>query len=104
LPPSAQLGLLIGAIAGIVIALFERFAPAKVKPFIPSPMGLGLAFVIPAFNSISMFIGALIALILAKRKPQVDATYTIPVASGIVAGESLMGVAIALLSAAGVIK
>jgi uncharacterized oligopeptide transporter (OPT) family protein len=62
-------------------------------------MGLGLALVIPAWNSISMFIGALIAIWIAKSKPAVSATYTIPVSSGIIAGESLMGVAIALLIA-----
>jgi OPT family oligopeptide transporter len=104
LHPTAQMGLLFGGLAGIVIAVVDRLAPAKVKPFIPSPMGLGLAFVIPAFNSISMFIGALIALLFARYKPKAADTYTIPVASGIVAGESLMGVAIALLSAAGIIK
>jgi uncharacterized oligopeptide transporter (OPT) family protein len=66
-------------------------------------MGLGLAFVIPAWNCISMFIGALIALIIAKRKPAIDEAYTIPVASGLIAGESIMGVAIALLMAFGIL-
>jgi putative OPT family oligopeptide transporter len=104
LHPTAQAGLLYGGLTGIVIAVVDRLAPAKLKPFIPSPMGLGLAFVIPAFNSISMFIGALIALIFAYYKPKAAETYTIPVSSGIVAGESLMGVGIALASAAGIIK
>jgi uncharacterized oligopeptide transporter (OPT) family protein len=55
--------------------------------------------VIPAWNSISMFIGALIALIYEKWKPRAAETYIIPVSSGLIAGESLMGVAIALLTA-----
>ncbi|MDB5101419.1 MAG: hypothetical protein JWM80_5840 [Cyanobacteria bacterium RYN_339] len=104
LHPTAQMGLLIGGLAGILIALLEQFVPAKFKKFVPSPMGLGLAFVIPGFNSISMFLGALIALLFAHFKPKAADTYTIPLASGIVAGESLMGVAIALLSATGYIK
>lgn len=103
LHPTAQMGIVVGGVAGILITLADRFAPKAVKPFIPSPMGLGLAFVIPAFNSISMFIGALIALIVAKQKPKLDALYTIPVASGIVAGESLAGVAITLLGSLGII-
>ena len=46
-----------------------------------------------------MFLGALLALGFAKWKPKVVGLYTVPVASGIIAGESLMGVAIAMLSA-----
>jgi uncharacterized oligopeptide transporter (OPT) family protein len=83
--------------------LLDRFLPENLRPFVPSPTGVGLAFVIPAFNSISMFIGSLIALVLYRSRPATAETYVIPVASGIVAGESLMGVAIALLSATGVL-
>ena len=75
-----------------------EIANAHTKKFIPSPTGLGLAFTINGFNVISMFIGSVIALTLAKTKPQVAQKYTIPVSSGIIAGESLMGVAIAILS------
>jgi putative OPT family oligopeptide transporter len=103
LDPTAQMGLLIGGLAGIVLVLLDRFLPENLRPFVPSPTGVGLAFVIPAFNSISMFIGSLIALVLYRSRPATAETYVIPVASGIVAGESLMGVAIALLSATGVL-
>jgi uncharacterized oligopeptide transporter (OPT) family protein len=50
--------------------------------------------VIPAFNSIAMFAGALIAWLVARARPNVAETYTVPVSSGLIAGESLMGVAI----------
>jgi uncharacterized oligopeptide transporter (OPT) family protein len=52
--------------------------------------------VVPAFNSISMFIGALLAWWLSKSNPKVDEQYTVPVSSGLIAGESLMGVALKL--------
>jgi uncharacterized oligopeptide transporter (OPT) family protein len=52
--------------------------------------------VIPAFNSISMFIGALLAWLFAKASPRAADDYTIPVSSGLIAGESLVGVAIIL--------
>lgn len=91
--------LVIGGLAGIVIALFERFLPEKARPFIPSPMGLGLAFVIPFWNTLSMFAGALIAWIISKGAAVFAERYTIPVASGVIAGESLMGVFTALASA-----
>lgn len=99
LHPAAQAGLFIGLAIGAIIPLLEKYMPKKARPFIPSAMGLGLALVIPAWNCISMFIGALIALIIAKRKPAIDEAYTVPVASGLIAGESIMGVAIALLTA-----
>jgi putative OPT family oligopeptide transporter len=88
--------LIIGAIAGIIIVLLERWLPEKVRPFIPSPMGLGLAFVIPFWNTLSMFSGAVIAWIISKGAGAFAERYTIPVASGVIAGESLMGVFTAL--------
>jgi uncharacterized oligopeptide transporter (OPT) family protein len=61
---------------------------------------LGVAGVIPAFNSLAMFVGALAAWLLARAAPEVDRAYTIPVSSGLIAGESLMGVAIILTAEA----
>jgi uncharacterized oligopeptide transporter (OPT) family protein len=98
LPPSARIGLLIGATIGIIIPLLEMKFP-KHRKFIPSATGLGLAFTINGFNSISMFIGACLALWLSKSRPKLHEQYTIPVSSGIIAGESLMGVVLALLTA-----
>lgn len=98
LPVSARYGLVIGGTLGILLTLMEMWLP-KQKKFIPSPTGLGLAFTINGFNSISMFIGACLALGFSKWKPKASAEYTIPVSSGIIAGESLMGVMIAILSA-----
>jgi OPT family oligopeptide transporter len=96
LHPTARIGLVIGSVIGILIPLAEMRFP-KHKKFIPSATGLGLAFTITAYYSISMFIGALAALVLHKAKPKMAEEYVVPVSSGIIAGESLMGVAIALL-------
>jgi uncharacterized oligopeptide transporter (OPT) family protein len=100
LPISARWGILAGAVLGIVLSLAEEFVPKKHRHWVPSPTGLGIAGVVPAFNSISMFIGALAAWILAKASPKTDEQYTIPVSSGLIAGETLMGVAIKLWIAA----
>jgi uncharacterized oligopeptide transporter (OPT) family protein len=96
LPAGALEAILFGAILGIVLTLLEEFAPAKWKPWIPSTTGLGIAGVIPAFNSIAMFTGALLAWLYARRSPAAAETYTVPVSSGLIAGESLMGVGIIL--------
>ncbi|MCC6348662.1 MAG: OPT/YSL family transporter [Candidatus Eisenbacteria bacterium] len=98
LHPTARIGLLVGSVLGIILPLLERRFPAQ-KKWIPSATGVGLAFTINGFNSVSMFIGACLALWLSKAKPKVHEKYTVPVSSGIIAGESLMGVAIALITA-----
>ena len=97
LPVSSRWGLAIGAVLGVLLTLLEMWFPRH-KKFIPSPTGLGIAFTLNGFNAISMFLGSLLALSFAKAKPKLAAQYTIPVSSGIIAGESLMGVAIAMLS------
>lgn len=99
LHPTARWGMLIGGIIGIVLPLLELAFP-KHKKYLPSAMGVGLALVIPAWNSVSMFIGALLAYSFSRYNAQKAETYTIPVASGIIAGESLLGVIIALMSVA----
>ncbi|MBU2572757.1 MAG: OPT/YSL family transporter [Elusimicrobia bacterium] len=100
LHPAARMGMIVGGIAGIIIPILELIFPKRRK-YIPSAMGLGLAMVIPFWNSLSMFLGGLIALILEKKNKAVAEKYIIPVSSGIIAGESLMGVAIALSDARG---
>jgi uncharacterized oligopeptide transporter (OPT) family protein len=94
LPRGALVAALIGGAVGIVLVLAEEFTPKRYRKWIPSPIGLGIAGVIPAFNSVSMFIGSLVAFVIAKRQPAIDEAYTIPVSSGLIAGESLMGVAV----------
>ncbi len=104
LPPGALRAVGIGFALGFVLALAERFAPKRLLPFIPSPAGLGIALVIPASNAIAMFIGSLIAHVLRKVKPALADRWTVPVSSGFIAGESLMGIVIALLVVAGVLS
>ncbi len=99
----ARTGIAVGAALGIALALCERFAPRAWKAWVPSPSGLGIAMVIPGSNSIAMFLGALIAEVLRRRKPAVAEGYVVPVASGLIAGESLMGIAVAMLIVFGVL-
>jgi uncharacterized oligopeptide transporter (OPT) family protein len=101
LDPAAKSGILVGLALGVSLALLEKFAPARLKRFVPSPSGLGIAMVIPGSNSIAMFTGGLIAEILRRRVPALAERYVVPVSSGLIAGESLMGVAVALLVVGG---
>ena len=100
IPASARLAIVIGGLVGIVLALIEGLAPKKWKTWAPSSMGLGLAMVVPFQNSLSFFIGAVIALTWQKAHPKSAERYVIPLASGAVAGESLAAASSAMMGAA----
>lgn len=99
LDPLARQFIGIGAALGIALALLEKFAPKRVKPFVPSPSGLGIAMVVPGSNGIAMFLGGAIAEIVRRNWRRIADAFVTPVASGFIAGESLMGVAVAMLKA-----
>ncbi|NNC08070.1 OPT/YSL family transporter [Corallococcus exiguus] len=101
LHPTARLGALCGALLGITLVLLERWAHPKVKAFIPTASGLGLAIVIPGSSSISLFVGAALAAFLRRTKPKLAEDAVLPVSSGFIAGESLLGIAIAMVKAFG---
>ena len=93
---TAKIAMLAGLFVGMIIPIIEKIFP-KASKFVPSSMGIGLAFVIPFWNCLSMFVGALIVLIIEKKKAALT-EYVIPAASGIIAGESLAGVFIILVA------
>ena len=45
-------------------AVLEALTPERIRKWVPSAMGLGLSFVVPFANSLSFFIGALIAWVM----------------------------------------
>ena len=96
LPQGAIEGMIIGGLAGIVLAVLEKVLPKGVRGWVPSPAAMGLAFVIPGYNSISMFLGSLVGWVLSKWIPNWTARFLIVVASGVIAGESLTGVGLAI--------
>lgn len=96
LPPGALEGMIGGAIGGVVLAVLEKLLPAKARLWVPSPTSFGLAFVIPAYNVISMALGATAAWAAGKAFPNWAAKFLIVAASGLIAGESLAGVALAI--------
>ena len=101
-PMSARWGILIGGIIGMVLALCDHFFP-RARKYLPSAMGLGLAWVMSFSNAFSFLIGALIATIWARQNKATAEAYTIPIASGAIAGESLSCAVIAIINAASAI-
>lgn len=103
LHPTAKTAIVVGLALGVALSLLEKFAPKPIKSWLPSPSGLGIAMVIPGSNCIAMFLGAALAEGLRRWKPALAEKTVVPVASGLIAGESLMGVLVAILIVMGVL-
>jgi uncharacterized oligopeptide transporter (OPT) family protein len=103
LHPTAQVALFVGLLVGAALAIAEKFLPKRAKAFIPSPAGLGLGMVIPGPSSVAFFVGAAVTALLRRASPALAERAVLPVASGFIAGESLLGILIALLIATGVL-
>ena len=88
-----------GALLGILLPVLEKSFP-KAKRFLPSAMGLGLGWIVFFSNALAFTIGALIAWGWAQWKPATQERYNIPIASGLVAGESLIKALLAMLATA----
>jgi OPT family oligopeptide transporter len=80
-----------GGVVGVVLTLAPVLLP-RYQGYLPSASAFGLAWVFHWYYGLLFFLGALVALLLARRKPKLAEELTLPVASGVVAGGSLMGV------------
>ena len=100
-PADARAAMMLAGLVGIAIGLAENWLPERWRNWLPSPVAVGLAFVIPASISIVMCLGAVLAAVAARLAPALARRFTVTVAAGLVAGESIAGVAAALLSMAG---
>ena len=93
-PASALWALALGAAAGVFVSVLEhRRGPG----FLPSMPAVGLAMVIPASLSLTMFLGSLIGALLRHWRRSLAERFLIAAASGLIAGESLAGVGRALV-------
>ncbi|MFN0058512.1 MAG: OPT family oligopeptide transporter [Planctomycetota bacterium] len=96
LPASAKWALVIGSLVGIGLTIIEKFTPAKYRTYVPSAMGLGLSWVIPFNNALGFLIGALVVWIWEVMHRQSSDKFAVPLASGLIAGESLVKAIIAM--------
>jgi uncharacterized oligopeptide transporter (OPT) family protein len=95
LPRTAIWAIVIGAFVGILLPVAEKLFP-KARPYLPSAMGLGLSWVVVFQNSLSFAIGALIVYVWEKTHRRNSDKFAVPIASGLVAGESLVAAFIAI--------
>ena len=70
----------------------------KWKSILPSATGIGLGLILPFQYPLSMFAGATIAWYWAKKNKETSDNYMVPIAAGLIAGISIMGVFVAIIN------
>jgi uncharacterized oligopeptide transporter (OPT) family protein len=85
------------AIGGVLVVL-ERLVPKEQRKWVPSATGLGLGFILPFYYPFAMFLGALAAWWWTKNRRKSADEFLVPVAAGLIAGISLMGVLAAIMN------
>jgi uncharacterized oligopeptide transporter (OPT) family protein len=98
MPPHAPLA---GAIAFVVGAIMSLLAPTRVGRFLPSPAAVGLAVMSPFTYSFTAACGGFMLYSIKRLRPETSDATIMATAAGGVAGESLMGVIVAVLIAIG---
>ncbi len=99
LPMSARWAILIGSLIGIALPVLERQFP-KARQWLPSAMGLGLGWVVFFSNALAFTIGAWVSYGWSRVHGRSQESFNVPVASGLIAGESLMKAVLAMVSTA----
>jgi uncharacterized oligopeptide transporter (OPT) family protein len=98
LHPMHRTLVVAGAIAGVVLAVAERSSPRRIARWLPSTAGLGLGLLLPLSTSLAMLIGAALAALAIARDPEAAERTVWPVSAGVLAGESLAGVVVAIVN------
>src|SRR5258705_510224 len=98
LPPGCLVGLLIGIAVGIALTLLAE----KYAAYVPSPSAMGIGMLLNASVLITFILGGVAQLFWAKTSPSSEDAFRIPLASGLIVGEAILAVVLALLAAFGV--
>jgi OPT family oligopeptide transporter len=94
--PGTVTAMFVAGAAGIALAVLEKTLPKRWATWVPSPASMGLGFVIPAYQGLSMLAGALLGAAAGRWAKTWSERFAIVLAAGFIAGESLTGVGIAI--------
>jgi uncharacterized oligopeptide transporter (OPT) family protein len=98
MPEGAGIAMAIAFSLGVVLTLVRNKPAAR---YLPSPIPLGIAFLLPAPLGGALFVGSMAFAILRAFRPRWAEEHIPSLAAGAIAGESLTGIVIAALLAAG---
>jgi len=99
LPSSAKMAIAIGALVGASLPLLNKLLP-KAAPYLPSAMGLGLSWIMVFSNCQAIAFGAVLVWLWTKFHARSAEGYSVALASGFIAGESLIKALIAMAATA----
>ena len=94
LPATALWALLIFSVLGVILTVLE--SRAKLRPFVPSPTGIGIGILVPFSVIATMFLGGLAGLGWKAADRRSYDKFMVPLASGFIAGEALVATVVAL--------
>jgi OPT family oligopeptide transporter len=101
LPINSGWGILGGALFGFITPLLNKIVALiggeNAAGWVPSALAFGIGFIVPPKQSISMFAGSMLYLVWKRGWPQQASKYFFAVSSGMIAGEGIMGIFVAML-------
>jgi uncharacterized oligopeptide transporter (OPT) family protein len=102
-PSSGYTAIALGIFSMISVVVKHFWIPKKYWVYVPNWNAVGLAFVTPqVFYPIAMAFGSVFNYFWMKRNPASYDMYMFAVSAGMLAGEGLGGVLLALLAVVGV--
>lgn len=96
--PAFQRAIVAGLALGAALTVAEKLAPRRIKGMLPSATGLGLGFILPFYNNLSFAIGGIAVWAWKRLSAAREEEYSVSIASGLIAGASLIGVLVAILN------
>ena len=100
LPHHASTAMFISFAVGVSMALLPRLAPG-LAPYMPSGLAIGIAFLVPPFLVLPIFLGALVQVVWQRVDSGHAERFLFAVACGLIAGEGLAGLLRAALELLG---
>lgn len=86
----------------VVVNIIREKVPKKISQYIPLPMAMAIPFYLGAYFAIDMFIGTCIVFVWERLNKQKADTFTAAVASGLICGDGLWTIPVAILNFANV--
>jgi uncharacterized oligopeptide transporter (OPT) family protein len=92
LPAGCLRAMLVAVALGVVVTCLEP----RWRRFLPSPTGVGIGMLVPGLAVMPMVLGGVCQWLWARAHSRSESTYCLPLASGLIAGEALVVLLIAL--------
>lgn len=95
LPRGCLYGLVIGIVVGVILTLLAE----KYEDLVPSPAAIGIGMLINASVLMTFILGGVVQLIWSRTSQKSEKEYRIPLASGLIVGEAVVVVVVAVYTA-----